>query len=170
MAGFLGILLLVLMFVQGLIMSVDEFHFHRRRGLPRFERWGHVADSGLFLLALLVPAMSWPTTPWLLLYFGLALGSCLFITKDEWIHAKACTAAEQWCHAMLSVLHGPILLLAGLVWYLQPQHPILNMLPPLVLIWGLYQHFYWNIYYGRKHSPSDDQQPILRRTGRTLVQ
>lgn len=170
MTAFLVILLFTLTAAQGLIMVVDEFFFHRQRGLPTFERWGHVADTSLFLLALLVPALASPTTPWLILYSVLAIASCLFITKDEWIHANACSGAEQWCHAMLFVLHGPILLLAGLVWFLQPQHFALKMLPPIVLIWGLYQHLYWNVYYERKHFPTDDQQPVLRRTGRTLVQ
>jgi hypothetical protein len=170
MTAFLGILLLVLTAMQGLIMAVDEFFFHRQRGLPTFERWGHVADTSLFLLALLVPALTVPGTGWLTLYTFLAIASCLFITKDEWIHASACSGAEQWCHAMLFVLHGPILLLAGLVWFLQPQHLALKMLPPIVLMWGLYQHLYWNVYHERKLSQSSREQPVLRRAGRTLVQ
>jgi hypothetical protein len=170
MTAFLLILLCISMALQGLIMAVDEFIFHRRRGLPAFERWGHVADTSLFLLALVVPALTTPTSIWLGVYSFLAIASCLFITKDEWIHASTCSGAEQWCHAMLFVLHGPILLLAGLVWFLQPQHPILKMLPPIVLMWGLYQHLYWNVYHERKHSPSGREQPVLRRTGRTLVQ
>jgi hypothetical protein len=169
MISFLALLLLGLTALQGLIMTVDEFFFHRKRGLPPFERWGHVADTSLFLLALLVPLLLPPTPVFLGLYAVLAGASCLLITKDEWIHASACSGAEQWCHAMLFVLHGPILLLAGLVWYLQPQHPILRILPPIVLMWGLYQHLYWNVYHERKHSHTREQ-PLLRRTGRTMVQ
>jgi hypothetical protein len=169
MTSFLAFLLLGLTALQGLIMTVDEFIFHRRRGLPAFERWGHVADTSLFLLALLVPMLLPPTQVFLGLYAFLAVASCLFITKDEWIHATACSGAEQWCHAMLFVLHGPILLLAGLLWYLQPQHPALRILPPIVLMWGLYQHLYWNVYHERKHTHTGEQS-LLRRTGRTLVQ
>jgi len=170
MTAFLGILLLGLTALQGLIMAVDEFVFHRRRGLPPFERWGHVVDTGLFLLALLLPALFTPNSILLILYGFLAIASCLLITKDEWIHASTCSGAEQWCHAMLFVLHGPILLLAGLVWYLNPGHFALKMLPPIILIWGLYQHLYWNVYYDRKHARTGREQPVLRRAGRTLVQ
>jgi hypothetical protein len=170
MIAVLSILLLILTALQGLIMVFDEFVFHRRRGLPAFERWGHVADTSLFLLALLLPALAAPTPLWLGFYAFFAIASCLFITKDEWIHASACSGAEQWCHAMLFVLHGPILLTAGLVWYLAPHHFALKMLPPIVLIWGLYQHLYWNVYHERKHTESSREQPVLRRAGRTLVQ
>lgn len=170
MISFLSILLLTLTALQGLIMVVDEFIFHRRRGLPPFERWGHVADTSLFLLALLLPALTAPASWTLGLYAFFAIASCLFITKDEWIHASACSGAEQWCHAMLFVLHGPILLAAGLLWFLAPHHFALKMLPPIVLIWGLYQHLYWNVYHERKHNESSREQPVLRRAGRTLVQ
>jgi len=170
MIAYLGILLLILTALQGLIMAIDELIFHRQRGLPAFERWGHVADTGLFLLALLLPALAAPTPFWLGLYTFFALASCILITKDEWIHASVCSGAEQWCHAMLFVLHGPILLTAGLVWFLAPHHFVLKMLPPIVLICGLYQHLYWNIYHERKNSESSREQSVLRRAGRTLVQ
>ncbi|WP_141733388.1 hypothetical protein [Oligoflexus tunisiensis] len=170
MQVFLSILLFSLVLMQGMIMVMDEFVFHRRRGLPPFERWGHVADTSLFLLALLVPAFLTPTPTWLAVYGGLAFASCVFITKDEWIHASACSGAEQWCHALLFVLHGPILLTTGLIWFLQPHHPTLKMLPPIILVWGLYQHLYWNVYHDRKHSRTRGEQSVLRRPGRTLVQ
>ncbi len=44
--------------LQGLAILVDEFYFHRRRGLPIWERWGHPLDTlsllicWLFLLCL----------------------------------------------------------------------------------------------------------------------
>ncbi|MDQ3232538.1 MAG: hypothetical protein M3Q07_12010 [Pseudobdellovibrionaceae bacterium] len=170
MTAFLGFLFIALTAMQGLIMAVDEFIFHRRRGLPPFERWGHVVDTSVFLLALVVPALWAPSPTLLVVYGGLALLSCVLITKDEWIHATACTGAEQWCHAMLFVLHGPILLVAGLVWYLDPGHPVLKMLPPVVFMWGLYQHLYWNVYHDRKNSTASREQSVLRRPGRTLVQ
>jgi hypothetical protein len=163
-------LLLSLSAAQGLVMAVDEFHFHRQRGLPRFERWGHVADTGLFLLALLIPLLLPPSGIGLAVFAVFAVASCLFITKDEWIHAKECSGAEQWCHALLFVLHGPILIATGLLWTLAPDHLALRLLPPLVFLWGLYQHLYWNVYHERKHTESSREQRILRRAGRTLVQ
>lgn len=170
MTSFLGILLLSLTALQGLVMAVDEFIFHRQRGLPPFERWGHVADTSLFLLALLIPALFTPSHTLLFLYGILAMASSLFITKDEWIHASSCSGGEQWCHALLFVLHGPILLAAGLLWFLDPHHLALKMLPPIILMWGLYQHFYWNVFYDRKQPATGREQPVLRRARRTLVQ
>ncbi len=38
-------LLLLPVLMQGLAMFVDEFVFHRRRGLPRWERLGHPLDT-----------------------------------------------------------------------------------------------------------------------------
>ncbi len=139
-------LLIFLIGVQGFLMLVDELIFHRRRGLGTFERWGHVADTSTFLLALLVPAFFPLTEPYRWLYIGLALGSSLIITKDEAIHNRACGPAEQWCHAMLFILHGAILLAVYMLWQLEPGASLLKSLPLAVFCWGLYQHFYWNVY------------------------
>ncbi len=38
-------LLLAPLAVQGIAMAVDELHFHRRRGLGRWERLGHPLDT-----------------------------------------------------------------------------------------------------------------------------
>jgi len=161
MEAFLSSLLLALTAIQGLTMVFDEFIFHKGRGLETFERWGHVADTGLFFLALLVPALFWPNF-WTLLLFGiLAVASSLLITKDEWIHASSCTGAEQWCHSLLFILHGPILLSFGLLWYLDPSSLLLKGLPALVFLWGVYQFYYWNIYYARSHQTTSREQSVL---------
>ncbi|RYZ89589.1 MAG: hypothetical protein EOP04_06420 [Proteobacteria bacterium] len=147
----LRILLAVLGAVQALMMFIDEGIFHRRRGLDTFERWGHVADTFLFLIALLVPAFFAPGNASNLSYLLLSLASCLLITKDEWIHAKACPPLEHWCHALLFILHGALLVLIGIIWNLKPDALEIRALPIAVFIWALYQHFYWNIYYVRSN-------------------
>lgn len=139
-------LLVFLIGVQGFLMLIDELIFHRQRGLGNFERWGHVADTGVFFLALLVPALFPLEQPYGLIYLGLALASSLIITKDEAIHNRACGAAEQWCHALLFVLHGAILMTVYMLWQLAPDAGLLRTLPLAVFCWGLYQHFYWNVY------------------------
>ncbi len=122
--------------LQALAMLVDEGYFHRRRGLPRWERIGHPLDT-LTIIACLV---------WLLAvgagagYVVLAVFSCLFVTKDEPVHAKHCTPGEQWLHAVLFVLH-PVVLAA------------FALLPPAILVGQLaltiavlvYQVVYWNV-------------------------
>jgi len=150
MAQTFHLLLLLLAGAQALLMAVDEGIFHRRRGLDRFERWGHVADTALFALALAIPALWEPSRAALISYSSLGVASCLLITKDEWIHAAACNPIEQWCHAMLFILHGALIIVVGVLWSLEPSAWELKALPLTVLGWGLYQYFYWNIYYVRR--------------------
>jgi hypothetical protein len=101
-------------------MLLDEAWFHRRRRLPAWERWGHPLDT-LTVLACYGLALAMPPSRGVLIaYMTLAAFSCLFITKDEWIHARHCTGGEMWLHAFLA---GQTLLTA--------------------LFLG-YQLFYWN--------------------------
>ncbi|MES2745138.1 MAG: hypothetical protein V4655_06915 [Bdellovibrionota bacterium] len=137
--------------LQAALMFVDEGYFHRRRGLGKFERYGHVADTLMFTFALSVPYFLVPNQTGLILYGVLALGSSLLITKDEWIHADTCTGLEHWCHAMLFVLHGALLLCFGLLWFYDPQALILRLLPLGTLAFAAYQHIYWNVYVRRRH-------------------
>ncbi|MBC7661734.1 MAG: hypothetical protein H7249_18725 [Chitinophagaceae bacterium] len=145
------IFLMVIGGLQALLMFIDEGIFHHGRGLGAFERWGHVADTSLFLAALLVPAFCLPTQASMAAFIVLGCASCLLITKDEWIHSEACKPVEQWCHAMLFIMHGPILGLIGLVWYLGPNSWELKALPAAVLVFGIYQHLYWNVYNVRSN-------------------
>src|SRR5262245_62756094 len=40
-----SLFLLIPFILQTFCMAVDEFYFHRRRGLPRWERLGHPLDT-----------------------------------------------------------------------------------------------------------------------------
>jgi 2-polyprenyl-6-hydroxyphenyl methylase / 3-demethylubiquinone-9 3-methyltransferase len=97
--------------LQALAMAVDEAYFHRRRGLPRWERIGHPLDT---------------------------------LTKDEAVHARLCTAGEQWLHAILFVLHPIVLAAFALLW--RAGHTdILAVQLALVAGFGIYQVVYWNV-------------------------
>lgn len=102
--------------VQAVAMVFDEFHFHRQRGLGAWERIGHPLDTATVLAclgwALFVP----PTQRSIEIYVLLALVSCVFVTKDEFVHARRCSAGEQWLHALLFVLHPLTLASYGLMW------------------------------------------------------
>lgn len=148
---------MALSLVQAGIMLVDELYYHRRRGLGRFEAFGHPVDTLVFLAALLVPATQAPGSGALVLFAVLALLSTLVITKDEFIHAHSCAPGEQWLHALLFVLHAPVLIGIALVWWHDPATPFLRLLPPAVGAWGAYQIFYWVRHHG------DRQQRVLRR-------
>jgi hypothetical protein len=131
---------------QALLMLVDEFIFHRRRGLPRWERWGHPIDTLSVGLALAVPAFAPPTIDWLTVYIGLSIFSCLLVTKDEWVHAKACAPMEHWLHAMLFVLHPVVFGVLAWAWWSEFQNfPRFLLWVELATLFGfaVYQILYW---------------------------
>lgn len=104
--------------IHSAMMLVDEIWYHRRRGLPAWERWGHPLDT-LTVLVCYGMALALPHGPGsLALFAGAALFSCLFVTKDEWIHAQRCSGGEMWLHAALFVMHPILLGIAGAHWFL----------------------------------------------------
>lgn len=109
-------LVLLPFLLQGLVMGVDEFGFHRRREVPRWEWAGHVLDTSVFLACLALPVLLAPTAPHVRLFGVLAAVSCLLVTKDEFVHQRLCTAWEHWVHAVLFVLHPLVLVAAAWMW------------------------------------------------------
>jgi hypothetical protein len=134
--------ILPLLFQAGL-MSVDEFYFHRRRGLGRWERLGHPVDTLLFLVCCAYIAAQ-PADPAHLMPYVILSGlSCLVITKDEFVHAQACSAGEGWLHSLLFVLH-PIVLFS--LWQLKALGQVFSIWMQLAAVSGFFafQVFYWN--------------------------
>jgi len=109
---------------QGGLMSVDELWFHRRRGLPRWERIGHPLDSLSVLVCMSLPWILPLDDGSLRIYALAAALSCLLITKDEAVHSVRCRPAEQWIHACLFVLHPLVLGVVALLWLAREQHPL----------------------------------------------
>jgi hypothetical protein len=130
--------------LQALAMVFDELHFHRRRGLPRWERIGHPLDTSTVLACLAVAAFAPPTRSWLVVYGVLGAFSCFFITKDEPVHARLCEAGEHWLHAVLFVLH-PVVLAAVAVLWLHGLHALVLAQGAVTLAFGAYQTAYWNV-------------------------
>ncbi len=132
--------------LQALAMLVDELIFHRRRGLPRWERLGHPLDTFTTALCygwlVAVPASHAHA---LGVYVGLCVCSCLFITKDEFVHARLCEPFETWLHALLFVLHPIVFLAFGWVWASGTHAWILfgALVSTLALL--TYQVGYWNL-------------------------
>ncbi|HEY5920442.1 MAG TPA: bifunctional 2-polyprenyl-6-hydroxyphenol methylase/3-demethylubiquinol 3-O-methyltransferase UbiG [Kofleriaceae bacterium] len=131
--------------LQACAMVIDEFHFHRRRGLPRWERIGHPLDT-LTIVACLV---------WLLAggglagYAVLAIASTLFVTKDEGVHARECGAGEHWLHAVLFALH-PIVLAAFAYLAWRGETAMLTGQLAVTVAFTAYQIIYWNVLRDRK--------------------
>lgn len=152
--------------LQALIMLFDEAYFHIRRGLPRWERWGHPLDTLSVIVCigwvLLVPFSSMS----LKIYGIFALISCLLVTKDEWVHKEHCPATEQWVHALLFTLHPILLIMVGIMWAVSQGVPLPSWIDvvcvrsPLLIpfLWGecavlvlffIYQIIFWNILWDR---------------------
>src|SRR6185295_16848858 len=130
--------------LQGLAMAVDELWFHRRRGLPRWERLGHPLDTGTLVACVGWLLVTRPGDPAALpIYIGLAILSSLFITKDEPVHARLCSAGEHWLHAVLFVLH-PIVLAGSAVAWWAGWRELLGLQLGAMIAFGVYQIVYWN--------------------------
>jgi len=156
-------------------MVVDEAYFHRRRGLPRWERLGHPLDTLTVLICfvwvLAVPPGSFSVN----VFAGLSILSCLFVTKDERVHSRYCRPEEHWLHALLFSLHPLILLSAGLLWpalhhqslsfirYTGFEHRFMQGNTFLTLAFGLYQLIYWN-FFGRSAGTEDEAGIITTST------
>jgi hypothetical protein len=154
-------LLLIPSLCQSVCMVVDEFHYHVRRGLPWWERIGHPLDTLTVLACLLWMLLAPPTSTSIAVYAGLAVFSCLFVTKDEWVHARCCTGGEHWLHAILFISHPLMLLALSLLWPVlhtddpppfapgagQMERAFLLAQTGFTALFGLYQLLYWNFLW-----------------------
>ena len=132
--------------IQGLVMFFDELYFHRKRGLPLWERLGHPLDTLTVLGCYLFMLFNQPTDLNLKIYIGLAVFSCLFITKDEFVHSEHCEPAENWLHSLLFVLHPICFLAAFLVWQEQKDFIFLKAQAVVIFCFMIYQITYWSFF------------------------
>jgi len=150
--------------VQALVIGFDEYYFHIKRGLPKWERIGHPIDT-LTLVACLLFVLFVPCTAGAIkVYICLGVFSCLMVTKDEWIHKHHCPPAEHWIHALLFINHPIILTSVGLIWWVTTGqgaptwmaswlhhtanlHAMLVLQTGAVILFFLYQVIYWNILW-----------------------
>src|SRR5262245_43658638 len=145
--------------LQMIFIAVDEIHFHRRRGLPRWERLGHPLDTLTVLACFAWLLSTVPSSYSLTVYASLSIFSCLFVTKDEMVHSKYCGSGEHWLHALLYLMHPLVLLSAGLLWLAGRQQTLtwihyngferkfLLGIMLITLAFGLYQLIYWNFLW-----------------------
>ena len=102
--------------IQMLAILFDEGYFHWKRGLPRWERIGHPLDTLSSLLCMGFVIFVPFSAKMLIVYILLSSFSCLFITKDEFVHKHHCCASDNWLHAILFVLHPITLTSAAFIW------------------------------------------------------
>ncbi len=142
--------------LQALAMIVDEGWFHRQRGLPRWERIGHPLDTLTIAACLIWLLCVTPATSFALPgYVALAIGSTLFVTKDEGVHARLCTAREHWLHAVLFALHPIVLAAFGWLWW-KGELGMLQVQLAVTLAFMTYQVVYWNVWRDRVHAINNE--------------
>jgi len=148
--------------LQIAIIFCDEFYFHVKRGLPRWERIGHPLDT-LSVLVCFLFVLIFPYSPSMrTIYIALSLFSAIFVTKDEFVHKECCPASEQWLHALLFIKHPIVLFVLGCLWPLYHAVEIPSFLSAYksqsaligtflwgqaaaILLFGVYQWVYWNM-------------------------
>lgn len=134
--------------LQGVCMFFDEFIFHRSRYLPRWEQIGHPADTLSTLLTLLIPTFFSYHQFTSNVFIGLAIFSCLLITKDEFVHSKYCKPLEHWLHAVLFILHPITFICAYLMWVERKHSNFFNIQFSLISLFLIYQLLPWSKNYG----------------------
>lgn len=152
--------------VQAIAIGIDEIYFHLKRGLPRWERIGHPLDTLSLLICLLFLLFVPYSFAMAKVYLGLALFSCLMVTKDEFIHKHHCPPLEHWLHAILFLNHPILLASAGLLWAANGAgpawllevvsspflfHPFLCLQAGLASFFMFYQAIYWNFVWKEKN-------------------
>ncbi len=133
---------------QGTLLLVDEFYFHWKRRLPKWERWGHPVDTFFFLVPMGIVSFCPPHPAWQITYFAVSIVSSLVITKDEWVHRERSSSAEQWLHSLLFMLHPVILISAFFLWSRGVQSIFLWVFGFVFIFW-VYQIIFWNFYADR---------------------
>jgi hypothetical protein len=159
------LLLLFPYLLQMLVMVFDEFYFHRKRGLPLWEAYGHPLDTLSVLLCYAFVLIHSPSSSNGVLYIVLVSISCLCITKDEWVHQKLCSGMEQWLHSLLFVLHPVTLGLTGWGWMQSDSQLSQGISTPwlpyffnfiklqlfMTLFFMIYQFLYWRTRWTLRH-------------------
>jgi hypothetical protein len=131
-------------FCVTVLMGIDEV-FHNKRGLGLWESFGHPLDSFTVFVPMSYIAMNDYTEKGKVIFTILAIFSCIFITKDEWVHTKECSAMENWLHSVLFILHPLVFLCSGMLWRFYPDDEFLPYQAIAVGVFMLYQIFRWSL-------------------------
>lgn len=155
------IIVAIFLAFHAIIMIFDEFFFHRKRILPKWERIGHPIDTSFVLFCFFIIIFLPMTKINIILYFCLSVFSCFIIVKDESIHLKYCSKYEQYLHALLFILHPILLIILFISWssFTKPYMLYLEYFQSLLIkkliyfqfvsatLFLLYQIFFWNFFF-----------------------
>ena len=132
-------MILGLWVTQGLLMFFDEFHYHLKRGLGKWERVGHPLDTFFFLIPFIYTQFFTNTY----IFIGLCVFSSLLVTKDEFVHTKECESGEQWLHSVLFLFHPVALFALWMAWQ-NGFDDLIQLQSGVIFLFMLYQIIYWN--------------------------
>lgn len=112
--------------------------------------------------------------------------SCVFITKDEWVHAEHSTPGENWLHAFLFMMHPLVFVSAWYLWKEEGPTFAHRLQLGLLFLFFSYQLVYWliiaekatkqkreinnDLYHtlgDRWYTAKDDPVALLRAEGKT---
>ena len=153
-------LLLLPLVAQGLASLVDEFYFHFARGLPRWEHLGHPLDTFTVLAPILWQGFSLPSQGNPTVYIVAAAFSCLFVIKDEFVHADVYAPAKH-VHAVPFIVYSLVFATLALLWplyhapagaivWLEQVRGLASALPvqaAILTLYMFYQAVYWNLIW-----------------------
>jgi len=159
------VFLSVITVLHGILFRIDEFKFHRKRGVQKVELINALFDGFLFLSALAIALFAdfsyWSEK----IYIALAIVSCLSIAKNEFFY-KGLELGERFTHSLLYVLHPVILFAYYDGWKVNyfDKHYYVWLVQLLYVFLGFqaiaYQIIYWNYIYDPKIAgPSSEERP-----------
>lgn len=143
------ILLFFPFILQGILMGIDE-KLHMKRGLGLWERLGHPLDTLTVFVPMSFIAINEFNQSSQTSFIILAVFSCIFITKDEFVHTEECDKLENWIHSMLFVLHPIIFVCAYIIWKEHPDNAFLLIQPIVIGAFMSYQLLKWSIPWNQK--------------------
>ena len=129
--------------LQPAFILIDEFYFHMKRRLPRWERIGHPLDTFTFLACFVFTLLAAPSPIHIQIFLGMSIFTCLFVTKDEFVHHEHCSGGEQWVHAVLFILHPASLITAYRFWVTGEYRFVILVQTAAMGLFMLWQIFYW---------------------------
>lgn len=160
------VFLSVITILHGILFRIDEFKFHRKRGVQKVELINALFDGFLFLSSLAIALFADFSYWWEKLYIALSIVSCLSIAKNEFFY-KGLEFGERFTHSLLYVLHPVILFAYYDGWKVNyfNKHYYVWLVQLLYVFLGFqaiaYQIIYWNYIHDPKSlgSPSKEEKP-----------
>jgi hypothetical protein len=152
--------LYVTTFLHAALYGVDEYIYHRKRGLCPVEFINALFDGILFLIPLVI-AIFTSHSYWLdKIYIALAVLSIFSIIKNERFYHELCVT-ERMIHAALYVLH-PLILYAfyhSWKWNFFDKYYYFWLVQLLYVAFGTktvtYHIIYWKFIRGTDERPKD---------------